>query len=201
MPGAVLLFANFTHNRRLSVSMCMLLFFFHTLVSIICSCTSINLTSLDLCCTSAFHVLPPQGSYSSHSAYVSVYIAGFGWFLCDLCFNILPYISLRFQHYFPFMVNTFIIKHCIDPIHCKRFRDISVQWLDIFHCFILPCCLCFFALLISHITCHSDLRVLINIFDTLHPSPFMFNAHIQPFITGLHAVHLCLSQFLLYYFI
>ena len=61
-----------------------------------------------------------------------------GFPLCDLCFDILPYISPCSQRYFPFMVTTFFIKHCTDPIRRNSFHDISVQWLVILHCLFSP---------------------------------------------------------------
>ena len=80
-----------------------------------------------------------------------------GFPLCDLCFDILPYISPCSQRSFPFMVTTFFIKHCTDPIRRNSFHDISVQWLVILHCFFLLCCLYWFALLIRHILFLSSL--------------------------------------------
>ena len=117
-----------------------------------------------------------------HMFFILQYLTGLP-LLCNLCLDILPYISpcspLR---WIPFLLNTALIPYTTRVSVTFLFND-----LPFFHYFFLPCCLYPFTLLIRHMTCHSDLRIFINIFDTPHFSSSMFYAHIQPFITGLHA--------------
>ena len=99
------------------------LFFLYSLVYIICSC--ILIISLHPFMSFRIKVL----MQITLNMFLFILQDLFGSpFFCDLCFDILPCISSWSQHAFPFKVNSFFIKQCINPRHCQCLRHISVQW-------------------------------------------------------------------------
>ena len=172
--------------------MSMPLFFLYSLVYIICPC--ILIISLHPFMSFRIKVL----MQITLNMFLFILQDLFGSpFFCDLCFDILPCISSWSQHAFPFKVTPSLSSSASIP------DTASVSVTSLFNdlqLFFSPT-LWAFALLISHTTCHLNFRILINIFHSLHFSSSMFYADIQSFKTSFHTMHLCLSQFLLYYLI